>query len=252
MDINEQPLTKKQRRELKKQDKLETKNKEKSKKIRTQILVWVGILVIIGVGIYLLLQVNSSNTGTSSSNLKITESDNTWGNPDSSVVLVEYSDFQCPACATFHSIVNELKSEYSDKIYFAFRDFPLRSIHKNAQVSAQAAEAAKLQGKFWEMHDKLFGNQTDWSNLSDPSEKFIQYASELELDIDKFKTDYDSDVVKNKVNNDYNRGITAKVNATPTFFLNGEKLKNPSTLEDFKTLIDEQLATSQDSEATTE
>ncbi|MDP2683598.1 MAG: thioredoxin domain-containing protein [bacterium] len=241
MDDQEQPLTKKQRRDLKKQEKIENKNQEKSKKIRTQILVWLGVIVIIGAGIYGIMQIDSDGNNTTTQVYTINETDNTKGNADASLVLIEYSDFQCPACATYQSMVKQLMEEYNDQIYFAYRHFPLRSIHDNAQLAGQAAEAAGLQGKFWEMHDKLFENQSDWSNESDPTEKFATYAGEFELDVEKFKTDLTSDIAKDKVNSDYNSGTAAKVNSTPSFFLNGDKISNPKTYEDFKELIDNEL-----------
>ncbi len=241
MDKNEKPLTKKQRRELKRQEKLENKDKEKLKTIRTKIIVWVIVVLALGAGIYGLMKINNNGGSSTSQVATITEQDNTDGNPNADIVLIEYSDFQCPACKTYQTMVNDLMNEYQDKVYFAFRDFPLSSIHQNAQVAAQAAEASALQGKFWEMHDKLFDSQSDWSNESDPLVKFTSYAEELSLDIEKFKADYESDVVKDKISNNYSSGTSAKVNSTPSFFLNGEKINNPRTLEDFKKLIDENL-----------
>lgn len=241
MDINEQPLTKKQRKELRKQEKIESKNKEKSSKIRNQIIVWLVVVLVLGGGIYGLTQIDSDGSSISTSVDAISESDNTKGNAEASLVLIEYSDFQCPACATYQSMINQLMEEYNDQIYFAYRHFPLRSIHDNAQLAGQAAEAAGIQGKFWEMHDKLFVSQNDWSDESDPTEKFITYAGEFELDVEKFKTDMESDITKDKVDSDYNGGSAARVNSTPSFFLNGDKISSPKTYEDFKELIDQEL-----------
>jgi len=247
MDINGQNLTKKQRRELKKQEKLESKQREQNKKKRTQILVWVGIVILLGAGVYGLMQVESDGA-----NKKIQidaidpASDNTKGNPDADVVLIEYSDFQCPACASYRPILSDFMDEYGDKVHLAFRHFPLSSIHPNAQVAGQAAQAAAIQDKFWEMHDKLFDNQSDWSNLSDPSEKFAAYAEELGLDVEKFNTDLGSETVKNKVNDDYDSATAAGLNSTPSFILNGEKIDNPRSVEDLKELVDQQLGVETD------
>jgi len=242
MENIDQPLTKKQRRELKKQEKLENKNKEKVAKIKTQIIVWVAVVLLIGGGIYFLMNVDSTGV---TSDVQIdtinSETDHTKGNTEAELVLIEYSDFQCPACSAYQDIVNQLIDEYNNQIHFAFRHFPISSIHNNAQIAAQATEASDLQNKFWEMHDKLFANQSDWSNESDPTEKFVAYARELELNIEKFKTDLVSEVTKNKVDDDYTSGSAAKVNSTPSFFLNGNKIKNPQTLDEFKDLINEEL-----------
>ena len=244
MDNLEQTLTKKQRRELKKQEKLESKNKEKNKKIRTQILVWLGVIVIIGAGVILIMQIDSDGSSSTTQVDSISESDNTKGNAGAGLVLIEYSDFQCPACASYQTMVNQLMDEYTDQIHFAYRHFPLRSNNNNAQLASQAAEAAGIQGKFWEMHDKLFENQSDWSNESDPTEKFATYAGEFELDVEQFKTDLVSKAIKDEVDSDYASGSAAKVNSTPSFFLNGEKIKNPETLDKFKELINEELGVS--------
>jgi len=238
----EQPLmTKKQRKELRKQEKTESKNKEKTSKIRNQIIIWIVVVIAIGGGIYGLMQIESDGGSSTTQVNTISESDNTKGNPEANVILIEYSDFQCPACVSYQSMVKQLMEEYNDKINFAYRHYPLRNTHDNAQLAGQAAEAAGIQGKFWEMHDKLFENQSDWSEESDPTEKFVAYAGEFELDIEKFKTDMESDITKDKVNSDYSGGSAARVNSTPTFFLNGNKISSPKTLDGFKGLIDKEI-----------
>ena len=120
---------------------------------------------------------------------------------------------------------------------------PLRQIHPNAQLAAQAAEAVGKQEKFWEMHDMIFENQRTWSNQmrGQAEETFVSYASALNIDIEQFKTDMDSEEVKDKVNNDYQSGIRARVNSTPTFFLNGERIQNPRSYEEFRNIINQAL-----------
>lgn len=153
-----------------------------------------------------------------------------------SVTLVEFADFQCPACGAYHPIVKQLLSEFKGKINFVHRDFPL-PMHKNAFVAAQSAGAAGKQGKFWEMHDKLFETQNEWSEAN-AKEKFMEYAKTIKMDADKFKKDLESEEIKNKIEQDIKDGYSLGVNSTPTFFVNQEKLlKNPSTYEDFKTII---------------
>ncbi|PIR46976.1 MAG: hypothetical protein COV07_01415 [Candidatus Vogelbacteria bacterium CG10_big_fil_rev_8_21_14_0_10_45_14] len=171
------------------------------------------------------------------------ESDRTIvrGAENSSVLLTEYADFQCPACKSYTPILDELFLEYGDRVAFEFRHFPLRNIHPNADMASQSAEAAYLQGRFWEMHDKLYAGQETWSRLGNPRNTFVAYAEELELDMDKWNEDLMSQAVKNAVEADLQMGRALRVPGTPTFFLNGEKIQ-PASIEDFRSLIDSALA----------
>jgi protein-disulfide isomerase len=143
---------------------------------------------------------------------------------EASITLVEFGDYQCPACVLYHPLVKEVITIFSGKINFVFRNFPLPQ-HKNANISAYAAEAAGLQGKFWEMHDKIYENDKQWADLSDPSEIFIGYAKEFGLNTDKFKNDMNSSEVKSKVTSDTNDGTLIKVNSTPSFFKRNQNRK---------------------------
>ena len=104
---------------------------------------------------------------------------------------------------------------------FVYRHFPLTQIHKNAQISAQAAEAAGIQDKFWQMHDKLFETQTQWQGLADPKETFAKYSEDLGMDKEKFVADLDSQVVKDIVANDALAANQNRIGGTPTFYVNG-------------------------------
>lgn len=150
--------------------------------------------------------------------------------------LVEFGDYQCPACGIYHPFVKKLIEEEGSKVNFVFRHFPL-SQHKNAPLASFAAEAAGKQEKFWQMHDKLYESQTEWSNLPNPLDKFTEYAKGLSLDIDKFKKDIDSKEIKDKVTRDTNDGTLIGINATPTYFVNGIKITLPGTYEEFKSLV---------------
>ncbi len=152
--------------------------------------------------------------------------DHTKGSKDGKILLVEYGDFQCPGCAGAYANVNQLSNEYKDSVTLIFRNFPLTSIHPNSKAAASAAEAAGMQGKYWEMHDIIYQQQSAWSN-ADPKKRlelFQQYAVQLKLDTDKFKADIESNAVAKKIRFDLAVGKKAGVSATPTFFLNGEKL----------------------------
>ena len=141
------------------------------------------------------------------------------GNASASAYLVEFSDFQCPACKAFQPLISDIFSKYSDKLLFGYRHYPLPQ-HPFAEKAAYAAEAAGKQGKFWEYHDKLFAQNQD--NFSD--QMFSDIAKELGLNEEQFNQDKESSQIKEKVSNDHNAGNTFSVNATPTFYLNGEKL----------------------------
>jgi protein-disulfide isomerase len=159
------------------------------------------------------------------------------GSRDSKVVIVEFSDFQCPACAAAHLIVKQVVDMYGDKILFAYRHFPIVTAHPHALKAAEAAEAAGEQGKFWEYHDLLFSNQ---ENLSD--EDLISYAKRLGLDLKKFEDALRSEKFKDKVTADMDGGGKIGIRATPTFFINGERHQGVIDLEKFKSLIDAELA----------
>jgi protein-disulfide isomerase len=167
--------------------------------------------------------------------------DHVQGSETASLTLFEYADFQCPTCKAYAPVLEELLGQYPDDLRIVYRYFPLQSIHPNATISSQAAEAASLQGKFWEMHDLLFERQSDWSRLTNPRDVFTTYAEELGLNTEQFRTDLDSKEVKNRVNADYRSGLSAGVQGTPSFFLNGEPLENPRGIEAFQAIIEEQL-----------
>jgi protein-disulfide isomerase len=206
-------------------------------KIKLGIIVATVVILIVGVFLV------SGKSGSNDSNSNKVESKILFNekshqtNSSASAMLVEFSDYQCPACITVYPIVKKVIEEYKDKLNFVYRNFPL-SQHKNAVPAASAAEAAAIQGRYWEMHDKIFVGHADWENETDPTSVFQKYAKELLLDIDKFNSDMKSDAVKKTIENDYNDGNKTGLNATPTFFLNGVKLENIGSLDDFKKAID--------------
>ncbi len=142
-----------------------------------------------------------------------------------SVTVVEFSDFQCPACLSIQAPLKEILKKYEGKVEFVYRHFPLSSIHKNAQVAAQVAEAAGLQGKFFEMHDILFAKQTEWAGQNDPMESFNAYAMMLGLEMTKFEADVKSQSVKDMVNTDSLDATRYRLSGTPSFFVNGRKVE---------------------------
>ncbi len=240
---NDQPMTRRQRRELKRQQQRDGRvASERGKTIKTAF-IWIGVVVVVVGGIIALAKFGGSPSGGTSTKTvnAISADDWTKGTADAKVNVIEYSDPQCPACASYEPIVKQVIENYGDKIQFVYRHFPLRSIHKNGQMAAQFAEAAGQQGKFWEYHDKLFDAQSEWSDLGNPQSKFKEYGKTLELDEAKLESYATSQAAKDRVDNDYNSGAIANVNATPTFFLNGKKISNPQTYQDFAKLLDEAL-----------
>ena len=152
--------------------------------------------------------------------------DHVEGKADSKVLIVEYGDFQCPSCEGAYPNVKTLMEEYGDRVGLIFRNFPLTSIHPNAKAAAAAAESAGLQGKYWEMHDLLYGNQNSWKDLntSQRTDAFVSFANQLNLDSIKFKADLSNADVTKKINFDMTLGKANDASATPTFYINGEKL----------------------------
>jgi len=148
----------------------------------------------------------------------VSNTDHVQGNLEADLVIVEYGDYQCPYCGAAYPILKDLMSHFQNQVRFVFRNFPLSEIHQYAKPAALAAEAANLQGKFWEMHDAIYENQ---QNLD---ENFLlELAENLELDVSKFKTDINSKALEEKVEGDFESGILSGVNGTPSFYVNGKK-----------------------------
>lgn len=160
------------------------------------------------------------------------------------VTLVEYGDFQCPACAAYYPIVKTLVEKYQADIFFQFRNNPLESLHQNGRAGSRAAEAASIQGKFWEMHNALYEGQKSWEGASDPLSIYTQYAKQIGVaDIAKFTTDYKSAAVNSIINADLQTGKKYSITGTPTFILDGKKIEtNPNSIEAFNKLIDAAIA----------
>lgn len=208
-------------------------------------VIGVSILLIVGILISAARSSTSDSSTTisetSKAQLQVRSNDHVRGNQSASVVLIEYLDFQCPACAAYHPVVNQLVADYGDRVLFVTRHFPL-SGHRNGQTSSLAVEAANMQGKFWEMHDAVFEHQSEWSsNTTASTAHFEPYAKNLGLDLDKFKSDSASSQVAARVQEDVSSGNSIGVTGTPSFFLNGVKIQNPRSLEEFKNLLDSEL-----------
>lgn len=194
-----------------------------------QFLAILAAIVVIFVG--LIVYSNNKDNGTTSvSNAKPTS--NIKGSTSSGVKLVEYGDFQCPACGAFYPTVEQVVQKYQDQIQFQFRNLPLPSLHPNAFAAARAGEAAAMQGKFFEMYAKLYSNQNDWNTSKNPMTIFTGYATDLGLDKTKFQADYKSSKANNAINADIAAfDKTGAKTATPTFFINGKQVNNDDLLD---------------------
>ena len=182
------------------------------------VVVFIGITTLTG------HKSNSSNKGSSSS---LTQ--HVQGQGKSGVKLVEYGDYQCPFCQEYYTTVKQVAADMNEQIFFQFRNFPLVNNHPNAFAAARAAEAADMQGKFWEMHDVLYENndpngQSGWVAASDPTTFFNQFAQQLGLNLVKFKQDFASTAVNDRINADMAEGNKLGITGTPTFFLDGKQV----------------------------
>ncbi len=165
------------------------------------------------------------------------------GNRDAKVSLVEFGDFQCPACAAAYPILEQLLALYKDNpdVNFVFRNFPLPQ-HQFALLSAESAEAAGAQGKYWEMYDLLYKNQNAWTGSSDPLSIFLEYANQLKLDVNRFKDDVKQSKYAESISDDQQQGLALGINSTPTFFLNGTRMVGIQNFEDLKARVDAELS----------
>ncbi len=162
------------------------------------------------------------------------------------VTLVEYGDFQCPACGAYFPIVERVVETYKSDITFQFRNFPLESLHQNARAASRAVEAAHLQGKFWEMYAALYTNQEAWSTSSDPLSIFTGYATQVGIsDTTRFTDDYKSAAVNDVINADMKEAQKLGLTGTPTFILNGKIVDTPSDEASFTKLITDAIAAAQ-------
>ena len=161
---------------------------------------------------------------------KGSESIHIRGNPNAPVTMEEFGDFQCPPCGSFAAFAGELLKEYDSRLRIVFRHFPLAA-HEHAREAALAAEAAGLQGHFWEMYDVLYREQAAWSKAPDTRELFESYAGTIGLNVDQFKKDMDGEQAKARVDSDQARAESLGINVTPTIYINGQpvdpKDKNP-------------------------
>jgi protein-disulfide isomerase len=221
------------------------------------IIIALVLLVALASGAYLLrspggaqgtAQMNT-NRGVASSNSSVSptplgapsngaEPPHMRGEANAPVLIEEFGDFQCPPCGALYPLMKKIEGEFSTRVRVVFREFPLSKIHKNALDAARAAEAAGLQGHFWEMHDLLYERQGNWNVMPDARPVFQEFARELKLDVDRFSSDMDTLQVNSRISADMSRGESLGVKGTPTVLINGKELSPDNmTLEGMRAAI---------------
>ena len=217
-----------------------------SKQYRMKFYQTSTILLVLVVGAVAFLSGNSAPTAPETTTSPITAADHVRGAATSTVSLIEYGDFECPACGAYEPLMEQLLKDYGTKVTFVFRNFPLTMLHKNAMLGAEAAEAAGLQGKYWEMHDLLYTQQQEWStgSTADATKAINGYATSLGLNLTKFDADMQSQGVSDKIQSDMKAGTAAQIDHTPTFFINLKQIPNPQSYAQFRTALDDALAAS--------
>ncbi|CAN5861602.1 thioredoxin domain-containing protein [soil metagenome] len=225
-------------------------------------LVIIGIVLLVAVvGGWYLYQSSSKKTPVANSNTRTNtttqQPNNTTltssvlgaqpphfkGGQNASVTVEEFADYQCPTCAVMHPVMNEINAAYGSRIKFIYRNYPLVQIHKNAYEAASSAEAAGLQGKFWEMQNLLFQNQRNWSNVADAKPVFEGYAQTIGLDVEKFKADVLGVRARERVDLDLRRAQSLNLSSTPSVLINGKPVPfEQMTVDGMKQMIDAELA----------
>jgi protein-disulfide isomerase len=155
--------------------------------------------------------------------------DHLRGDPQAAAVLVEYGDFECPYCRQAEGVVRDLSATFGGSLCLVFRHFPLGQIHPHALKAAEAAEAAGVQGRFWEMHDLLYQNQ---DSLDTPS--LDSYADAIGLAMTRFRREMLAGTHAERVRQHFMSGVRSGVNGTPTFFINGKRHDGAWDLESLK------------------
>ena len=244
MDDQDQSLTKRQRRKLRKQEKVRERESQTRRKTMTKWIIIVFILVLAGGLGYFFVGASSSDNNSQNVNVASGTDINSGNNPylggeNASVVITEFSDFSCPACAAAAPLAEQLVEEYGDQIKVVFNGFNLR--HQWSAKSLEAGECAFQQGRFWEYYDLIFLQQSEWVGADDALDKFKLYAQQLGLNEEAFSACLDSGRMAGEVARDTNVAQSEKINSTPTFYINGQKLVGVKPIAEFKRIIDEEL-----------
>ncbi|OGH38221.1 MAG: hypothetical protein A2905_04250 [Candidatus Levybacteria bacterium RIFCSPLOWO2_01_FULL_36_10] len=240
MDDNQKP-SKKELKQLRRLEGLEKEKQEKKNSLVKWLLIGISSFLFLGVFIFVIIQ-NKQNSDTKQVSVEVSQNDWIRGDKNAKVTLIEFSDFECPACKAYTPYTEQLINDYKGKVRLVYKEFPLTSIHKNALPAAKAAEAAGAQNKFWQMHDLLFDKQDEWAGVLPPIELFKKYAASLSLDLDKFQKDMNSSQVSEKIIRDMNEGNKIGLTGTPTFVLEGKMIQLPGNYEELKQIVEQEVS----------
>ncbi|MDG5767452.1 thioredoxin domain-containing protein [Balneolales bacterium ANBcel1] len=207
----------------------------------------VGVMLVVALVMVRLADQETENAVTAGNAtsehadlLEPREDDWIKGNPDADVVVVKYSDFQCPACRFYASMDDRLSRDLEEDVLFVYRHFPLQNF-RYSMLASRFAEAAGKQGEFWRMHDLIYINQQRWARSDDGADMFMQFAESLELDMDQFRDDLDDPEIRERIEAQYESGQRLGVRSVPSLFINGEPIENPRSMEDYRSLIESYL-----------
>ena len=223
--------TKKELKEAKKNEMETLEKNQKRQSIIKWLIISISSFLFLAFFVFIIAQAKQAKN-SQKLEIPVTSEDHIRGDKNAKLTLVEFSDFQCPACAAIEPLTEKLLKDYPKDVRLVYKYFPLAG-HPNSLPAAKSAEAAARQGKFWEMHDILFKKQDEWSGLENPQELYKVYSRSIKLNDEQFAKDTDSKDVQDRIDRDYNLGITVNIQATPTFFLNGEEL-TIANYSDFK------------------
>ena len=215
--------------------------------MNNRIILWGGLIVVMAIIVFAMVRIAgeeeeitepiiTEEAAEAPEILDVRENDWAKGNPDAGVVIVKYSDFQCPACRFYASFDHHVSQELDDEVLFVRRFFPLRSF-QFSRLAAQYAEAAGRQGQFWEMHDLLYINQQNWSR-GDAESIFRQFAEELGLNIDQLQEDLNDPEIMERIEADYTDGQQLGIRGVPTIYINGEQVQLPNSVDAYRDLIE--------------
>jgi len=232
MEEQSQNLTKRQRRELKKQDKQAQREKSSRNKKITTIIIVILIVFVLGVIGWFVVKGGKINNVEP-------DDDPTLGALNPQLTINEFSDFSCPACKLAAPSIKEALNAYLDKVQLIYNNFNLN--HRWSEKSAEAGECAYTQSKFWEFYDVIFEKQDDWLNADDAIDKFKSYAKQIGLNEEQFNSCLDSGQMKDKVDYDMKEAQAKGIVSTPTFFIGENRVLGAKTVDEFKNLIEEQL-----------
>ncbi|MFN2498678.1 MAG: DsbA family protein [Pyrinomonadaceae bacterium] len=187
------------------------------------------VLLVAAAGTALLLQSNQSVDSSRAREDQLRDQASKLASAATVVTLEEFGDYQCPPCGQLHPTLKKLKLEYGDRLNFIFRNLPLTKIHQNALAAAQAAEAARIQNRFWEMHDLLYENQALWKDDVNPRSIFTKFAAGLGLNTAQFTRDLDSKQIQMRIEADQDAAAQRGIEGTPTLLINGRLLRAEMT-----------------------